>query len=911
MESNLPPGGKTFVAQNIQDSSGEVTGMQCKVECHTIGFYKVKNSEACGACHWTCGKCSGSSKSDCFDDGCLEMVTVGGGNKKSYIWNNDYGFCVEKCIKGKYYDEFNDKCIPCPGNDLGSCWPCGTTSDDCYDAASCMEGYIWDEDPANPNTCKEDLESEKMKKKYGLSETLTYIPINLEDKDDADPGGSFANAVDVETVSHAAGSEVTMGDKPVTFQDPVPVKFTNPTTFTLESPGTGEKVTITSPAGEEVILPANTTIGFSPGAKVRPQVTVKISTILAKPPMPVIITPNTPTPYQKLDIIEFGDPINKIKFSYPVKIGVRCPKGLKNPKILEITQSDIGKVRTFEKGCSVQFLDDKPSADVKTNTIEFLTPLTKVQMVSGTTEKDITEVANVKFVKDIAKIYKTLQNIEVEFESTAIIRAVSNIEIPVGRLMVKPAGPKVIFKSDSTTREEQWLRYTGGSSRTLRVQPGDRLTLNMETELTFSTTIKFTLDTAVEVSAKVDQVEVYPLGRILTFTKGGVFKYKYLGSSDKTVNVTSEPPSGIDRQGGTCKCPDGEINHAGVKTGSSPPELACSYGLPSKIDLSEGPWSYKKVECYVGIILAREKTFTAGQNMMLTAFTALHNTGPTPIHLQIEEKICVQPNKRILFVKDTIYYIPKSTPMTFASEPTTTVIKEQEKSTSDPLADPSQTLVKSSNPDPGSRDLIKKQLVYGGDRKTYVKNSSITFTGDTTITFQNDVAIMDTRKIMTMLKKKHSITYPADTTVIFTEKAELAYSNNAVVWVQANCRSTVLEDLNSMNDSTVTVKQGTSYKMGAEIIVQFGPACTYLKNGSTATTQDKLYKFQTDDTVVYQMDCKIEYKSSGRMVQENTTLSMLQVQNNCPATIKTYQENTAIEFMDTETICTVGSTTQI
>jgi hypothetical protein len=85
----------------------------------------------------------------------------------------------------------------------------------------------------------------------------------------------------------------------------------------------------------------------------------------------------------------------------------------------------------------------------------------------------------VKFVKDIAKIYKTLQNIEVEFESTTIIRAVSNIEIPVGRSMVKPAGPKVIFKSDSNTREEQWLQYTGGSSRTLRVLPGDKLILNM------------------------------------------------------------------------------------------------------------------------------------------------------------------------------------------------------------------------------------------------------------------------------------------------------------------------------------------------------------------------------------------------------------------------------------------------
>jgi hypothetical protein len=170
------------------------------------------------------------------------------------------------------------------------------------------------------------------------------------------------------------------------------------------------------------------------------------------------------------------------------------------------------------------------------------------------------------------------------------------------------------------------------------------------------------------------------------------------------------------------------------------------------------------VECFVGIILAREKPFTAGQNLMLTAFTALQNRGPTPIHVQIEEKICVQPNKRILFLKDTIYYIPKSTPMTFASEPTTSVIKEQEKSTSDPLADQSQNQIKSSNPDPGSRDLIQKQLVYGGDRKTYDKNSSITFTGDTTITFQKDVAIMDTQKFLTMRKKGHSMGYPAGTT---------------------------------------------------------------------------------------------------------------------------------------------------
>ena len=145
--------------------------MQCKVECHTEGFYKLRSSESCGACHWTCGRCSGSSKSDCYSESCRSMVVVAGGGTKSFIWNNDYGFCVEKCIKGKYYDEFNDKCIKCPGNDLGSCWPCGTTKDNCYDAKSCMPGYIWDEDPENPNTCKEDLESEKMKKKYGLSDT--------------------------------------------------------------------------------------------------------------------------------------------------------------------------------------------------------------------------------------------------------------------------------------------------------------------------------------------------------------------------------------------------------------------------------------------------------------------------------------------------------------------------------------------------------------------------------------------------------------------------------------------------------------------------------------------------------------------------------------------------------------------
>jgi hypothetical protein len=99
--------------------------------------------------------------------------------------------------------------------------------------------------------------------------------------------------------------------------------------------------------------------------------------------------------------------------------------------------------------------------------------------------------------------------------------------------------------------------------------------------------------------------------------------------------------------------------------------------------------------------------------------------------------------------------------------------------------------------------------------------------------------------------------------------------------------------------------------MGGEIIVQFAKSCTYLKNGTIYTTQDKLIKFQTDDTVFYQMDCTLLYKSSSRMVATDSTLSLVQVQNNCQGTITNYQKNTAIEFMDAETITTVGATTQI